>query len=195
MKLLLMIILLAVFTGAVQAADMRVTYPTWININTADKRKVIKEKQLIGESFRIDLYTADTALHTQLKMGQLVTVKKAKFSKNRLRMLVDIVDDNGKEIFDEMQVAGKLGLRDLDTWNEFEALAKSACAPEEFNKTALEDKLLIGMKSDCVRLTWGYPNKVNRTTTANGVSEQWIYYRNGTFYLYMKNGVLTAAQN
>lgn len=105
------------------------------------------------------------------------------------------IDENGNAIFDEMQVANKLGLRDLDTWDDFEALAKSACIPEKFNKAALEDKLLIGMKSDCVRLTWGYPNKVNRTITANGVGEQWIYYRNGTFYLYMKNGILTAAQS
>lgn len=51
----------------------------------------------------------------------------------------------------------------------------------------------IGMSSAQVLASnWGKPRKVNRTTTANGVTEQWVY-RGG--YLYFSNGVLTGIQN
>lgn len=44
---------------------------------------------------------------------------------------------------------------------------------------------------------WGHPDTVNRTITAAGQSEQWVYrgaYGKGQ-YLYFTNGVLTAIQN
>ena len=53
----------------------------------------------------------------------------------------------------------------------------------------------IGMTPEDVieRSNWGRPQKKNRTTTARGVSEQWVY-GNGN-YLYFENGRLTAIQN
>lgn len=51
----------------------------------------------------------------------------------------------------------------------------------------------IGMTgSDVRQSSWGKPLKVNRTSTANGTREQWVY-RGG--YLYFENGSLTAIQN
>ena len=53
-------------------------------------------------------------------------------------------------------------------------------------------KVSVGMyAADCFS-AWGKPDKINRTTTANGVHEQWIY--NGHGYLYIDNGILTAIQ-
>ena len=40
---------------------------------------------------------------------------------------------------------------------------------------------------------WGEPEKINKTTTAYGTSEQWVYPNNN--YLYFENGILTAIQN
>lgn len=40
---------------------------------------------------------------------------------------------------------------------------------------------------------WGKPQRINRTTTAHGVREQWVY--GGGNYLYLKDGVVTAVQN
>lgn len=40
---------------------------------------------------------------------------------------------------------------------------------------------------------WGKPKSVNRTTTARGTSEQWVY--GGNQFLYFENGILTAVQN
>ena len=53
----------------------------------------------------------------------------------------------------------------------------------------------LGMRPADVlnRTHWGAPLTVNRTTTAAGVREQWVY--SSKHYLYFTNGVLTAIQD
>ena len=53
----------------------------------------------------------------------------------------------------------------------------------------------IGMSTTTVRekTNWGSPKSVNRTTTSQGVMEQWVY--EGGQYLYFRNGKLYAIQN
>ncbi|AFM41004.1 hypothetical protein Desaci_2029 [Desulfosporosinus acidiphilus SJ4] len=52
----------------------------------------------------------------------------------------------------------------------------------------------IGMtQQQVLDSSWGRPNEVNRTVTANGTHEQWVYDNGG--YLYFDNGILTAVQN
>ncbi|WP_342046003.1 hypothetical protein [Bacillus sp. OTU530] len=53
----------------------------------------------------------------------------------------------------------------------------------------------IGMtKEEVLTEGWGQPNKINRTTTANGVSEQWVYA--GYRYLYFdETGTLVTIQD
>ena len=60
----------------------------------------------------------------------------------------------------------------------------------------------IGMSTKTVinDTQWGAPKKINRTTTASGVREQWVYDHCGynrcyKGYLYFTNGVLTSIQN
>lgn len=52
----------------------------------------------------------------------------------------------------------------------------------------------IGMTAQQVlnKTSWGQPDKVNRTTTPNGVDEQWVYDGG---YLYFHNGILRGIQN
>lgn len=51
----------------------------------------------------------------------------------------------------------------------------------------------VGMsEQDALDSNWGKPRKINRTTNAYGVSEQWVYDGG---YLYFKDGVLTSIQN
>lgn len=46
------------------------------------------------------------------------------------------------------------------------------------------------------KTTWGYPDKINKSTSATGVSEQWVYRRgNSSKYLYFQNGKLTTIQD
>ncbi|WP_151839201.1 DUF4124 domain-containing protein [Acinetobacter ursingii] len=55
----------------------------------------------------------------------------------------------------------------------------------------------IGMTSNqAERSKWGYPDTVNKTTTARGAHEQWVY--RGAYkskYLYFENGLLTSIQD
>lgn len=49
------------------------------------------------------------------------------------------------------------------------------------------------MKQVINETEWGKPGSINRTTTSNGTTEQWVY--GGRNYLYFRNGVLTTIQN
>lgn len=51
----------------------------------------------------------------------------------------------------------------------------------------------IGMSAqEVMQSNWGRPQKINRTVTARGTREQWVY---GGGYLYFENGILTTIQN
>lgn len=51
----------------------------------------------------------------------------------------------------------------------------------------------IGMTACGAIAAWGRPESINKTTTARGTREQWVY--GGRNYLYFTNGVLDAIQN
>jgi len=55
----------------------------------------------------------------------------------------------------------------------------------------------IGMDSDTVyECSWGIPEHINRTKTALGTSEQWVYQRHGRMQcVYLENNVVTAIQD
>jgi hypothetical protein len=65
--------------------------------------------------------------------------------------------------------------------------------PEEVWKVIQEGKVIIGMTSEQTELSWGKPKDINRTKTANGNSEQWIYQAGN--YLYFEDGILKTIQN
>lgn len=50
----------------------------------------------------------------------------------------------------------------------------------------------LGMTPEQVRLSWGNPERINRTVAANTVLEQWIY---GRQYLYIENGKVRSFQD
>lgn len=75
---------------------------------------------------------------------------------------------------------------------EFEAQRKSDAKAASIAKR--KGGVTLGMTAVQVRASgWGVPQSVNRTTTAHGVHEQWVY--GGHNYLYFENGVLTNIQN
>jgi hypothetical protein len=55
------------------------------------------------------------------------------------------------------------------------------------------ERVAIGMTPIQARLAWGLPSSINRTITANGSREQWIY-KIGS-YLYFDSGLISAIQN
>ncbi|MDP2603499.1 MAG: hypothetical protein Q8S00_13040 [Deltaproteobacteria bacterium] len=70
-------------------------------------------------------------------------------------------------------------------------LVESKPWPAEIKKKILERKVEIGMTAEQVTLSWGKPQRVNRTVGGWGSHEQWIY---GSTYLYFENDKLTSFQ-
>jgi hypothetical protein len=64
---------------------------------------------------------------------------------------------------------------------------------EDWRANRFQRSLPIGSTQNAVATTgWGYPRDINKTTTASGVREQWVY--GDGKYLYFENGILTAIQ-
>lgn len=56
--------------------------------------------------------------------------------------------------------------------------------------------LKIGMSAEDAQKVWGRPVRINRSTTAAGTREQWVYgYGHKHEYLYFQNGVLVTIQD
>ncbi|WP_115098956.1 tetratricopeptide repeat protein [Paraburkholderia lacunae] len=54
--------------------------------------------------------------------------------------------------------------------------------------------VILGMtKQEALASKWGRPERINRTHTASGTDEQWVY--GGGNYLYFRNGILESFQN
>ncbi len=67
-----------------------------------------------------------------------------------------------------------------------------AAWPRAFARAVDRQAVLVGMTPGMVRAAWGEPHSVNRTTTAAGASEQWVYGRGQ--YVYLRAGRVYAVQ-
>jgi hypothetical protein len=62
------------------------------------------------------------------------------------------------------------------------------------DRTKNPQEVKIGMtKEEVLTDGWGTPEDVNKTTTENGTSEQWVY--SGYRYLYFEDGILKEIQD
>ena len=97
--------------------------------------------------------------------------------------------------------------RSFDAQLKEEANKKKAVPPndgvnwgkvrEEMNeRKQAQGVIRIGMTAAEARSAWGEPSKINRTTSANGHTEQWVFYRgrSNTDYVYLRNDVVTSTQ-
>lgn len=87
-----------------------------------------------------------------------------------------------------------LGIRifgNTDNWFEYVQDEQSK-EYDIYNKTCITPK--VGMKKEeVINGTWGRPTKINKTTTSNGTSEQWVY--KGNKYIYFNEvGKVSAIQ-
>jgi hypothetical protein len=64
---------------------------------------------------------------------------------------------------------------------------------QEVTKHIQEHTVSIGMTAEECRSALGYPVQKNKTTTASGTSEQWVY--SGNRFLYFEAGILTTVQH
>lgn len=63
--------------------------------------------------------------------------------------------------------------------------------PSKIRQAVEQQKIMIGMTQKQARLSWGEPDKINKSVGSWGVKEQWVY---GYQYLYFSNGKLTSFQ-
>jgi hypothetical protein len=74
---------------------------------------------------------------------------------------------------------------------EASAIAAKVAASQA--QAAKKRGVLIGMtKAQVIGSSWGKPRDINRTITARGTQEQWVY---GGGYLYFQDDILTTIQN
>lgn len=66
--------------------------------------------------------------------------------------------------------------------------------PEEMWELIEQFKVAIGMNKEMVILSWGKPEKINRTIVASGTTEQWIY-SNFKQYVYFEDNKVIAIQD
>lgn len=72
------------------------------------------------------------------------------------------------------------------------AVCSTTWTPEVVAAVRLK-QVAVGMTPAMARAAWGEPRYINRTVTAHGASEQWVYGLGR--YVYVENGVVTAIQN
>jgi len=75
---------------------------------------------------------------------------------------------------------------------ELKLLIEKSNSTNKEKKLIISGKTWIGATSEQAELGWGRPDRINRTTTAYGTEEQWVY---GSSYLYLTDGRVTAIQN
>lgn len=93
-----------------------------------------------------------------------------------------------KEIIDEYQKMKK----DLEKYKPIE-YDEEMIRNEPVQKFPQVTDLEIGMTKEEVLEIFGEPKDINRTITADSVSEQWVY--SGGIYLYFEDGILTTIQD
>lgn len=97
--------------------------------------------------------------------------------KNGLENFFYVTEDDWSNIYSETEV----------DWTE---IAKNEATA---NKILRETIPQIGMSADeVIKTKWGRPEKINKTTTSFGVSEQWVYPN--FKYVYLDDGFVTAIQ-
>lgn len=75
---------------------------------------------------------------------------------------------------------------------ELRGMMSSMNISSEQLKKLVQGVVWIGATDKHVMLSWGRPEDINRTITANMVAEQWVYSGG---YIYIENGIVTAIQN
>lgn len=167
-------------------------------------------EQIYNEGILIDHVEAD-ALHAYATYLQ--TEPKSQDASATLGIAVDptyngrFKDEILEGITDTSYLAANPGQTAFieSDWKHIESLYKTFKGNEdsiEQNKSegeaeraaAVGKNPSIGMTTGQVEVSlWGKPESVNRTVTASGVREQWVY-GNGQ-YLYFEDGVLTSFQD
>ena len=137
-----------------------------------------------GDRF-VDYDLINLKAHDLLSESELAA--KAEEAKEReiqrVKQWSDNHDKYGKKIAD--------AIYNSTFWTESRVDDLIAAIGKEMAEYVVSGEVRIGMSKDLCELTWGTPDKINKTTYSFGVKEQWVYSKRNA-YLYFEDGVLTA---
>lgn len=160
------------FTDDVTEATGRIGKSIWIN----QARKTARRLQLITEDRNVSYPLGHLE---QVKVLGVFT-KVLGHAYGGAPFFIKVERNNGE--------AGLIGYDQRNFfWEDPVSTSWSASVVEAIKKQAVH----LGMTKDQVLLSWGKPTKVNRTVTAAGTSEQWIYDKQN---LYLTDDKVTALQ-
>lgn len=114
----------------------------------------------------------------------LLDIKEDSLIDNFIHELRQIPDNYNGPLSEEIQKLKADNIVAINEDIELEAEANAYVAKSEPS---------IGMtESEILDSKWGSPNDINKTTTANGEREQWVYY--GNKYIYFEDGIVVTIQ-
>jgi hypothetical protein len=160
------------FTDDVTEATGRIGKSIWIN----QARKTARRQQLITEDRNVSYPLGHLE---QVKVLGVFT-KSLGHAYGGAPFFIKVERNNGE--------AGLIGYDQRNFFLEDPVSTSwSVSVVEAIKKQAIR----LGMTRDQVLLSWGKPTKINRTVTAAGTSEQWVYDKQ---YLYLTDDKVTALQ-
>ncbi|WP_141491573.1 hypothetical protein [Longimonas halophila] len=173
-----------------------------------------------GEEVKIISYGENSHMRVEIdgERGWLRVLQAFRTTQTRDRLIADAIGveesqlEEAKEAEDSpnseaMRVRNEMRSKE----NEIETISSQIRSNQRevsriecrirFNDTTLaisacRGSVAIGMRKAMVREAWGSPQDVNRTRTASGTREQWVYgsIRNRR-YVYFDDGVVTGIQD
>jgi hypothetical protein len=163
----------------------------------ATKKKEYEELYALGNFWKASLAIRQCAI--QLKNDEYQKLADSAEVKARI---IDINDKSKSslsrlqeiEILEKYYPSEAKQFTSLKTTLIAENAKISAIANKAIKAQKKQEGVSIGMsKQDVLDSSWGKPERVNTTTNAYGVREQWVY--RGGNYLYFKDGVLESISN
>lgn len=139
---------------------------TWVSVNDKQVGIIIKGNKVVSHIIGWD----DMSLGGKLVDKQIVDNNGTKYS----------INDKGLLVTEQKFESGNI---DTDSYQHGNISINSKMYPPKVGMTAQEVK----------DSQWGSPEKINKTTTAYTIHEQWVY--SGYRYIYLDNGIVTAIQN
>jgi|GEM_PF-794757 len=119
------------------------------------------------------------------------------FAQNSFAAEVYTCTVNGKTVYQGKPCTSK-ELHNKVQQSQAKIKGQQVAAEKERAEWASKKEPRIGMtKAQAEKSTWGYPDKINTTTSASSEFEQWVYRTpySGSKYLHFTNGRITSVSN
>lgn len=177
------------------------------DVRRAEAERAAAEASKEAAKRRAESEAAESKLRAQLVESCVASGDRMKLAAQEMRVghaqrAFDALKDCRNHLTDPqvkaLYVRSMTAAREQDAAQARRAAASQAAEAKRIATAERAEKkkrgVQIGMtQQDVLDSNWGRPEHVNRTTTARGTHEQWVYGIGS--YLYFEDGILTAIQN